>query len=83
MVITSGTTHTRTHARTSIRTRARAHIVMVGEKRDKVVGERVAVGHRTGVPGEIKRRKVELGCESWTSFASGGFSTAVQRTLSL
>ena len=35
------------------------------------------------VPGEIKRREVELGCESWTSFASGCSSTAVQRTLSL
>ena len=28
-------------------------------------------------------REVELGCESWTSFASGCSSTAVQRTLSL
>ena len=28
-------------------------------------------------------REVELGCESWTSFASGCPSTAVQRTLSL
>ena len=51
----------------------------------------------TGVPGEIKRREldpqvspeeimsreVELGCESWTSFASGCYSTAVRRTLSL
>ena len=51
------------------------------------------------VPGEIKRREVELdpqfspeeimsrevklGCESWTSFASSCSSTAVQRTLSL
>ena len=51
------------------------------------------------VPGEIKRREVELdpqvspeeimsrevglGCESWTSFDSGRSSTAVQRTLSL
>ena len=51
------------------------------------------------VPGEIKRMEVELepqvspeeimswemelGCESWTSFASGCSSTAVQRTLSL
>ena len=51
------------------------------------------------VPGEIKRREVELdpqvsaeeimsrevelGCEKWTSFASGCSSTAVQRTLSL
>ena len=50
------------------------------------------------VPGEIKSREVELdpqvspeeimsgemelGCESWTSFASGCSSTAVQRTLS-
>ena len=25
-------------------------------------------------------REVELGCESWTSFASGRSSTAVQRT---
>ena len=32
---------------------------------------------------EIKSREVELGCESWTSFASGCSSTAVQRTLSL
>ena len=54
---------------------------------------------RLRVPGEIKRREVELdpqvspdefmsrevnlGCESWTSFASGCSSTAVQRTLSL
>ena len=55
----------------------------------------------TGVPGEIKRREVELdpqvcpeeivsrevelGCESWTSFASGSSfaSTAVRQTLSL
>ena len=51
------------------------------------------------VPGEIKRREVELdpqvspeenmsrevepGWESWTSFASSCSSTAVQRTLSL
>ena len=34
-------------------------------------------------PEEIKRREVELGCESWTCFASGCSSTAVQRTLSL
>ena len=54
---------------------------------------------RSRVPGEIKRREVELdpqvipekimsrevklGCESWTSFASGCSSTAVQRTLYL
>ena len=31
-------------------------------------------------PEEIMSREVELGCESWTSFASGGSSTAVQRT---
>ena len=34
-------------------------------------------------PEEIMSRKVELGCKSWTSFASGHSSTAVQRTLSL
>ena len=34
-------------------------------------------------PEEIISREVELGCESWTSFASGCSSTAVQRTLSL
>ena len=36
-------------------------------------------------PEEIRSREVEvdLGCESWTSFASGCSSTAVQRTLSL
>ena len=34
-------------------------------------------------PEEIVSREVELGCESWTSFASGCSSTAVQRTLSL
>ena len=34
-------------------------------------------------PEEIMSREVELGCESWTSFASGCSSTAVQRTLSL
>ena len=28
-------------------------------------------------------KEAELGCESWTSFASGCSSTAVQRTLSL
>ena len=54
---------------------------------------------KVGVPGEIKRREVELdpqvtpeeimsrevelGYESWTSFTSGCSSTAVQRTLSL
>ena len=53
---------------------------------------------RNRVPGEIKRREVELdpqvspeemsrevelGCESRTSFASGFSSTAVERTLSL
>ena len=54
---------------------------------------------RSRVPGEIKRREVELdpqvipekimsrevklGCESCTSFGSGCCSTAVQRTLSL
>ena len=30
-------------------------------------------------PEEIMSREVELGCESWTSFASGCFSTVVQR----
>ena len=34
-------------------------------------------------PEEIMNREVELGCESWTSFASVCSSTAVQRTLSL
>ena len=34
-------------------------------------------------PEGIMSREVELGCESWTSFASGCSSTAVQRTLSL
>ena len=34
-------------------------------------------------PEEIMSREVELGCESWISFASGCSSTAVQRTLSL
>ena len=34
-------------------------------------------------PEEIMSREVELGCESWTSFASGCSSTVVQRTLSL
>ena len=34
-------------------------------------------------PEEIMSREVELGCESWTSFASGCSSTTVQRTLSL
>ena len=31
-------------------------------------------------PEEIMSREVELGCESWTSFASSCSSTAVQRT---
>ena len=34
-------------------------------------------------PEEIMSREVELGCESWTSFASDCSSRAVQRTLSL
>ena len=34
-------------------------------------------------PEEIMSREVELGCESWTSFASDCSSTAAQRTLSL
>ena len=34
-------------------------------------------------PEEIMSREVELGCESWTSFASSCCLTAVQRTLSL
>ena len=34
-------------------------------------------------PEEITSREVELGCESWISFTSGCSSTAVQRTLSL
>ena len=34
-------------------------------------------------PEEIMSREVELGCESWTSFASSCCSTAVQLTLSL
>ena len=33
-------------------------------------------------PEEIMSREVELGYESWTSFALGCSSTAVQRTLS-
>ena len=32
---------------------------------------------------EITNSEVELSCEIWTSFASGCFSTAEQRTLSL
>ena len=34
-------------------------------------------------PEKIMSREVELGCESWTFFASNHYSTAVQRTLSL
>ena len=34
-------------------------------------------------PEEIMSREVELGSESWTSFALSCSSTAVQRTLSL
>ena len=34
-------------------------------------------------PKEIMSREVELGCESWTSFASSCSSTAVQRTRTL
>ena len=34
-------------------------------------------------PEEVMNREVELGCESWTFFASSCSSTAVQRTLSL
>ena len=34
-------------------------------------------------PEEIMNREVELGWESWTSFASGCSSTAMQRTLSM
>ena len=34
-------------------------------------------------PEEIMSREVELGCESWTFFASSSYSIAVQRTLSL
>ena len=34
-------------------------------------------------PEKIMSSEVELGCESWTSFASSFSSTAVQRTLSL
>ena len=34
-------------------------------------------------PEENMSREVELGCESWTLFASSCYSTAVQRTLSL
>ena len=34
-------------------------------------------------PEEIMSSEVELGCESWTFFASSYYSTAVQRTLSL
>ena len=33
-------------------------------------------------PEDIMSREVELGCKSWTSFASGCSSTAVQWTLS-
>ena len=54
------------------------HIRVPGEiKRRKVeLGPQVS-------PEEIMSREVELGCESWTSFASGCSWTAVQRTLSL
>ena len=34
-------------------------------------------------PEEIMSMEVELGCESWTSFASSCSSTEMQRTLSL
>ena len=58
----------------------------------------VVLGPQLTGPGEIKRREVvldpvvspeqimirevELGCKSWTFFASNCYSTAVQRTLS-
>ena len=34
-------------------------------------------------PEEIMSREVELGCESWTFFVSSCYSVALQRTLSL
>ena len=34
-------------------------------------------------PEEIMSREVELGCESWSFFASSCYSTTAQRTLSL
>ena len=48
-------------------------------------GGRWSWTHKLAQTEEIMSREVELGCESWTSFALGQTcsSTAVQRTLSL
>ena len=72
------------HARTSrgdikgaVRART-SHLLPRGEIKRREVELDLKVN-----PEEIMSREVELGCESWTSFASGCSPTAVQRTLSL
>ena len=66
------------------RTRKNTHS-LIGFRRDqKIEIKRREVELDPQVsPEEIRSREVELGCESWTSFASSCSSTAVQRALSL
>ena len=54
-----------------------------GSRRDREIKRREVELDPQVSPEEIMSREVELGCESWTSFASSCCSTAVQRTLSL
>ena len=49
-------------------------------KDQEILRRAVELDLQTG-PEEIMSREVELGCESWTSFASNCSSTAVHRTL--
>ena len=54
-----------------------------GSRRDQEFKRREVELDPQVSPEEIMSKEVELGCESWTSFASSCSSTAVQWTLSL
>ena len=54
----------------------------IKRSRDLKAGREVELDLQVS-PEEIMSREVELGCESWISFASSCSSTAMQRTLSL
>ena len=58
-------------------------LITQGSRRDQKIKRREVELALQVSPEEIMSREVELGCESWTSFASSCSSTAVQRTLSL
>ena len=66
------------------RTHKNTHTLIGFQERSKDRDQEEGGGAGPSVsPEEIMSREMELGCESWTSFASSCSSTAVQRALSL